>query len=51
MHEKGGLELAMEMGWKYSTKALYDILELLDVHDALTKQAVDRAKADKNKLK
>lgn len=51
MHEKGGLELAMEMSWKYSTKALYDMLELLDVHDALTKQAIDRAKADKNKSK
>jgi hypothetical protein len=51
MHEKGGLELAMEMSWKYSTKALYDMLELLDVHDALTKQAIDRAKADKNKPK
>jgi len=50
MHEKGGLELAAEMGWKYSTKQLYDMLEMLDVHDALTKQARDRA-ADKNKQK
>lgn len=48
MHEKGGLELAVEMSWKYSLKQLYDLLELLDVHDALTQQAVNKAKADKN---
>jgi hypothetical protein len=51
MHDKGSLELAMEMSWKYSTKGLYDMLELLDVHDALTQQAVNKAKADKNKIK
>lgn len=51
MHEKGSLELAMEMSWKYSTKKLYDILELLDVHDSLTQQAINKAKADKNKPK
>lgn len=51
MHEKGSLELAIEMSWKYSLKQLYDMLELLDIHDALTKQAVDKAKADKNKPK
>lgn len=51
MHEKGGLDLAIEMSWKYSLKQLYDMLELLDVHDALTKQAVDKARADKNKPK
>jgi len=51
MHEKGSLELAAEMGWKYSTKQLYDMLELLDVHDALQQQAINKAKADKNKPK
>lgn len=51
MHEKGSLELAMEMSWKYSTKALYDMLELLDVHDALMQQAKNKAEANKNKPK
>ena len=49
MHEKGGLELAAEMSWKYSTKQLYQMLELLDVYDSLTKQTADRIKAEKNK--
>lgn len=44
MHDKGGLELAAEMDWKYSTNTLYRMLELLDVHDALTKQAIDKNK-------
>lgn len=51
MHDKGSLELAAEMSWKYSTKSLYDMLELLDVHDSLQQQAINKAKADKNKLK
>lgn len=51
MHEKGGLAIAAEMSWKYSTKDLYDFLELLDVHDALQQQAINKAKADKNKPK
>ena len=51
MHEKAGLELAAEMSWKYSTKQLYAMLELLDVHDSLTKQAADRARADKSRTK
>lgn len=49
MHEKGGLELATEMDWKYSTRQLLKMLELLDVHDSLAKQAADRAQ--NNKLK
>jgi len=49
MHEKGGLELAAEMDWKYSTRQLLRFLELLDVHDALQQQAINKAKADKSK--
>lgn len=51
MHEKGGLELAAEMEWKYSTRQLLRMLELLDVHDSLDKQARDKAAANKNKPK
>lgn len=51
MHEKGGLELAAEMDWKYSTRQLLKFLEILDVHDSFKKQAADRAKAEKNKPK
>ena len=49
MHEKGGLELAAEMDWKYSTRQLLRMLELLDVHDSLAKQAADRAQNSKQK--
>ena len=51
MHEKGGLELAAEMDWKYSTRQLLKMLELLDIHDSLAKQAADKAKAEKNNRK
>lgn len=51
MHEKGGLELASEMDWKYSTRQLLKLIELLDIHDALAEQARNKAKADKNKPK
>lgn len=44
MHDKGGLDIAADMTWKYSTKALYNMLEQLDVYDSLKKQAVDREK-------
>lgn len=49
MHEKGGLELAAEMEWKYSTRQMLKFLEILDVHDALDKQARDKAAANKKK--
>lgn len=49
MHEKGGLELAAEMDWKYSTRQILKMLELLDVHDSLAKQAADRAQNNKQK--
>ena len=51
MHEKGGLELAAEMDWKYSTRQLLKLIELLDVHDALLQQAKNKAEANKNKPK
>jgi len=47
MHEKGGLELALKMDSSYSVKQLYKILELLDVHDALQKEAFEKDKATK----
>lgn len=47
MHEKGGLDIAADMGWKYSTKQLYDMLEQLDVYDSLKKQAIDKEKNKK----
>ena len=37
MHEKGGLDIAADMSWKYNTKQLYQMLELLDVYDSLAK--------------
>lgn len=51
MHEKGGLGLAAEMEWKYSTRQMLKLLELLDVHDSLNQQAINKAKAEKNKPK
>jgi hypothetical protein len=49
MHEKGGLALAAEMGWKYSTRQLLRMIEMLDIYDSLSKQASDKAKASKSK--
>lgn len=47
MHEKGGLEIAAEMDWKYSTRQLLKMLEMFDVYDSIKQQAVEKAKADK----
>ena len=44
MHEKGGLDIAADMSWKYSTKQLYQMLEVLDVYDALKEQAKPKTK-------
>jgi hypothetical protein len=46
MHEKGGIEIALAMSSKYSTKQLFDMLEMFDVHDALKKMAHDKALAE-----
>lgn len=51
MHEKGGLDLAAEMEWKYSTRQMLKLLELLDVYDSLNQQAINKARAEKNKPK
>lgn len=45
-HELGGLHLIKEMRTTYSTKDLYDMLEVLDVHDSLKKAAYDKAQAE-----
>lgn len=49
MHEKGGMELALAMSSQYSTKQLYDILEMLDVHDCMVEQAREKEKNSKQK--
>lgn len=51
VHPLGGLVLAAEMDWKYSTRQLLKMLELLDIHDALEKQRANKPKAEKNKPK
>jgi len=51
-HELGGVHLIPLMSTTYSTKDLYNILEVLDVHDTFKKMAVDKQKAqqaNKNK--
>lgn len=32
------MELALAMSTKYTTKQLYDVIEMLDIHDALKAQ-------------
>lgn len=49
MHEKGGMELALDMSSKYSTKQLYDILEMLDVYDCMVEQTREKEKNSKQK--
>lgn len=49
MHEKGGLELAAEMDWKYSTRQLLKMLEMLDVYDSIKQQAIEKDKAERKK--
>ena len=45
-HELGGLHLIADMETKYSTKQLYDMLEIIEVHDTLKKLAHERALAE-----
>jgi len=45
MHPKGGMELALKMSSCYSAKQMYDVLEMLDVYDALLEQ--EKAKIKK----
>lgn len=48
-HELGGLHLLAEMEWKYSTRQLYDMLEVIDTHDSLREVAIEREKAEADK--
>lgn len=49
-HPKGGLDLATKfMTDKLSIRTLFNTLEMLDVYDALKKQAEDRQKNSKPK--
>lgn len=38
MHPKGGIDLALKMSTCYSTRQLLDVIEMLDVYDALLEQ-------------
>lgn len=49
MHEKGGMELALEMDWKYSTRQMNKVLEMLDVYDSLKEQHQAQVEANKPK--
>ena len=42
-HELGGLHLLADMDTKYSIGQLYNMIEVLDVHDAIKKAAHDQA--------
>ena len=46
MHEKGGVDIALKMGTSYTYKQMLDLIEILDVYDALREQ--EKAK-NKNK--
>lgn len=43
------MQMALDMESKYTTKQLFDVLELLDVHDALLEEAKIKAKQQKPK--
>lgn len=42
-HELGGLHLIADMDTKYSIGQLFNMLEILDVHDSIKKAAHDQA--------
>ena len=44
-HELGGLHMVADMQTKYSAKQLFDMLEILDVHDSIKKAAHDQVVA------
>ena len=48
-HELGGLHLLPLFETTYSTKQLYDLLEVCEVHDTIKKMAYDKAKQEANK--
>lgn len=45
-HELGGIHLLAEMEYKYSTKQLFDMLEVMDVHDTMKRIAHEKALAE-----
>lgn len=46
-HELGGLHLLPLFSTSISVKQLFDILEIIEVHDALKEQAYEKAKNNK----
>lgn len=44
MHEKGGADLALKMSTSYTYKQMLDLIEMLDVYDALLEQAKNKNK-------
>lgn len=50
-HELGGLWMLPLFETAYSTKQLYDLLEMCDVNDTLKKMAYEKAQADAKQKK
>ena len=48
-HELGGLHLIADMRTRYTLRDLYNMLEVLDVHDSMKKIAYDKASLEQNK--
>ncbi len=48
-HELGGFHLLPLFETSYSTKQLFDLLEVCEVYDAVKKIVYDKAKAESNK--
>lgn len=44
MHEKGGVDVALKMSTSYTYKQMLNLLEMLDVYDALLEQAKNKNK-------
>ena len=44
MHEKGGVDVALKMSTSYTYKKMLNLLEMLDVYDALLEQAKNKNK-------
>jgi hypothetical protein len=44
MHEKGSVDMALKMSTHYSYRQMLDLIEMLDVYDALLEQAKNKNK-------
>ena len=44
MHEKGGVDVALKMSTSYTYKQMLNLLEMLDIYDALLEQAKNKNK-------